>query len=1034
MTKGKKTTRLSKVAREFNVGISTIVDYLKKKGVEMDSNPNTKVSADLYDILLEEFSSDIDAKKESEKLSLSKLKSKKDAVSINDVEEGDEEREDEENEASSSDEILIKDVSGSSKQEAPATESPKEEPAKEEPAKEKPAPKQAEAKEEEPKKTDKEGKVKVVGKIDLDAVGKKPKEAAAETQKQKTESESSKPSKAPKESKEPSTPKPEKKTQEPKEAEAKAQKSDEGSSKKDIKVVGKIDLETSEKKPKQEGAKPTPKKKEAPKKAEAPKEKAAPKPKPKAKAKEAPKETPKEEKPAKEQEQKEETLFKSEVKRLSGPTVVGKIDLPVEKKKDKKKQPVASSSDSANARKKKKRRRISKEKVDVNDNKAKKKPPQRKDDAKKKDFKQDPRKKKKRPVRPEVNEEDVQKQIKDTLARLTNKGKSKGSKHRRDKREAVSQRQQEEMQRQEQDKQTLKVTEFISVNELANMMDVPANQVIATCMNLGLLVSINQRLDAETMALVADEFNYEVDFISVEVQEAINEEEDKEEDLESRPPIVTVMGHVDHGKTSLLDHIRSANVIAGEAGGITQHIGAYKVTLENGKQITFLDTPGHEAFTAMRARGAQITDLAIIVVAADDNVMPQTIEAINHASAAGVPIVFAINKIDKPGANPEKIKEKLANMNYMVEEWGGKYQSHDISAKQGLHIDELLEKVLLEAELLELKANPNKKAQGTVIESSLDVGRGYLATVLVQSGTMKIGDIVLAGGHYGHAKAMFNERGQRIEEAGPAMPVQILGLNGAPQAGDKFNIMESDKEAKDIAIKRQQLQREQSMRSQKHITLDEIGRRIAIGNFQEVNIVVKGDVDGSIEALSDSLIKLSNEEIQVNIIHKGVGQISESDVLLAAASNAIIIGFQVRPSIGARRLAEKEEIDIRLYSIIYDAINELRDAMEGMLSPEIKEEIIGTAEVRETFKIKKVGTVAGCMVTEGKIQRTAKVRVIREGIVIYTGELGSLKRFHDDAKEVHTGLECGLNVENFNDIKVGDNIEGFREIEIKKTL
>ncbi len=1020
MTKGKKTTRLSKVAREFNVGISTIVDYLKKKGVEMDSNPNTKVSADLYDILLEEFSSDIDAKKESEKLSLSKLKSKKESVSINDVEEGEEESEEEENDTSSTDEILIKDVSGSSKQEV-------SEPEKEEKAE---APEEAQPKKEEPVSEEKDEKLKVVGKIDLDSVGKKPKEKPAEPKEKPAEPKEQKTESQPqKASKESTKPKPEKKTAEPKE-----EKKEEVPPKKDIKVVGKIDLETQEKKPKQEAEKSTPKKKkEAPKKPEAPKEKPAHKPKAKETPKADKKEKPKEKEQTPEQEQKEEKLFKSEVKKLSGPTVVGKIDLPVEKKKDKKKQPVASSSDSPNTRKKKKRRRISKEKVDVNDNNGKKKPPQ-KDDSKKKDFKQDRRKKKKRPIRPEVSEEDVQKQIKDTLARLTNKGKSKGSKHRREKRDAVSQRQQEEMERQEQEKQTLKVTEFVSVNELANMMDVPANQVIATCMNLGLLVSINQRLDAETMALVADEFNYDVEFISVEVQEAINEEEDKEEDMESRPPIVTVMGHVDHGKTSLLDHIRSANVIAGEAGGITQHIGAYKVTLENGKQITFLDTPGHEAFTAMRARGAQITDLAIIVVAADDNVMPQTVEAINHASAAGVPIVFAINKIDKPGANPEKIKEELANMNYLVESWGGKYQSHDISAKQGLHIDELLEKVLLEAELLELKANPHKKAQGTVIESSLDVGRGYLATVLVQTGSMKIGDIVLAGGYFGHAKAMFNERGQRIEEAGPAMPVQILGLNGAPQAGDKFNIMESDKEAKEIATKRQQLQREQSMRSQKHITLDEIGRRIAIGNFQEVNIVVKGDVDGSIEALSDSLIKLSNEEIQVNIIHKGVGQISESDVLLAAASNAIIIGFQVRPSVGARRLAEKEEIDIRLYSIIYDAINELRDAMEGMLSPDIKEEIIGNAEVRETFKIKKVGTVAGCMVTEGKIQRTAKVRVIREGIVIYTGELGSLKRFQDDAKEVNTGLECGLNVENFNDIKVGDNIEAYREIEIKKTL
>ncbi|PLX15363.1 MAG: translation initiation factor IF-2, partial [Marinilabiliales bacterium] len=676
-------------------------------------------------------------------------------------------------------------------------------------------------------------------------------------------------------------------------------------------------------------------------------------------------------------------------------------------------------------------KRIHKDRVDVAKGTEGKKPQEKRTDNREQ-FKS--KKKKKKQLRPEISEEDVQKQIKDTLARLTTKGKSKGAKHRRDKRDAISQKQQEEIEKQEADKQILKVTEFVSVNELATMMDVPATDVISVCMNLGLLVSINQRLDAETMALVADEFNYKVEFISVEVQEAIKEEEDNEEDLLPRPPIVTVMGHVDHGKTSLLDYVRKANVIAGEAGGITQHIGAYSVELDNGKTITFLDTPGHEAFTAMRARGAQVTDIAIIVVSADDNVMPQTVEAINHASAAGVPIVFAINKIDKPGANPEKIKEELANMNYLVEEWGGKYQSQDISAKQGTNIEQLLEKVLLEAEMLDLKANPNKKALGTVIESELDKGRGYMSTILVEAGTLEIGDVVLAGSYFGHAKAMYNERGKRIEIAGPATPVQILGLNGAPQAGDKFNIMESDKEAREVANKREQLQREQSMRTQKHITLDEIGRRIAIGNFQEINIVVKGDVDGSIEALSDSLIKLSTEEIQVNIIHKGVGQISESDVLLAAASNAIIIGFQVRPSMNARKLAEKEEIDIRLYSVIYDAINEVKDAMEGMLSPDIKEEIVSTVEVREIFKVKKVGTIAGCMVKEGKINRNTKIRVIREGIVIYTGVLGSLKRFKDDVKEVASGYECGLNIENFNDIKVGDIVEGYNEVEVKKKL
>ena len=554
-------------------------------------------------------------------------------------------------------------------------------------------------------------------------------------------------------------------------------------------------------------------------------------------------------------------------------------------------------------------------------------------------------------------------------------------------------------------------------------------------MSLGLFVSINQRLDAETINIVADEFGYSVEFVSVEIQEAIDEEEeDSEENLQSRPPIVTVMGHVDHGKTSLLDSIRKTNVIAGEAGGITQHIGAYNVKLADGRTITFLDTPGHEAFTAMRARGAQVTDIAIIIIAADDSVMPQTVEAINHASAAGVPIVFAINKIDKPGANPDKIREELANMNFLVEEWGGKYQCQEIAAKKGLHIEDLLEKVLLEAELLDLKANPHRKAVGSIIESSLDKGRGYVATVLVQNGTLKVGDIMLAGQYFGHIKAMFNERGEKLEKAGPSEPALILGLNGAPQAGDKFNIMSDDKEARLLANKREQLQREQGLRTQKHITLDEIGRRIAIGNFQELNVIVKGDVDGSIEALADSLIKLSTDEIQVNIIHKAVGQITEGDVLLAAASNAIIVGFQVRPSMGARKLAEKEQIDIRLYSVIYQAIEELKSAMEGMLSPEIKEEVIATVEVLETFKISKVGTIAGCIVREGKITRTAKIRIIRDGIVIHTGALGSLKRFKDDVKEVAKGFECGLNIENYNDIQVNDMIEAYQEVEVKKTL
>ena len=619
------------------------------------------------------------------------------------------------------------------------------------------------------------------------------------------------------------------------------------------------------------------------------------------------------------------------------------------------------------------------------------------------------------------------------MARLTAKGpKFKTAKHRRDKREAVSARLNEEIERQEQEKSVLKVTEFVTVSELATMMNVSVNDVITVCMNLGLMVSINQRLDAEALVIVAEEFGFKVEFVSVEIQEAIDTEVDKEEDLVPRPPIVTVMGHVDHGKTSLLDNIRKTNVIAGEAGGITQHIGAYSVTLDDGRKITFLDTPGHEAFTAMRARGAKITDVAIIIVAADDNVMPQTVEAINHAAAAQVPIVFAINKIDKPGANPERIKEELAAMNYLVEDWGGKYQCQEISAKQGINLDKLLEKVLLEAEFLDLKANPNRKAQGAVIESTLDKGRGYVATVLVQNGTLHVGDIMLSGTHTGRVKAMFNERGTRIKEAPPSTPVLVLGLNGAPQAGDTFNVMDDERSARDIANKREQLQRMQGLRTQKHITLDEIGRRIAIGNFKELNIIIKGDVDGSIEAMADSLIKLSKEEVEVNVIHKAVGPISESDVLLAAASNAVIVGFQVRPSAAARKLAEKEEIEIRLYSIIYDAINDIKDAIEGMLAPVMKEEIVCSVEVMEVFKISKVGTVAGCLVREGKITRNTNVRVIRDGIVVYTGKLGSLKRFKDDVKEVTSGLECGLNIENYNDIHIGDIIEGYEQVETKK--
>ena len=675
---------------------------------------------------------------------------------------------------------------------------------------------------------------------------------------------------------------------------------------------------------------------------------------------------------------------------------------------------------------KKKRERIKKdgkERVDLNKEKQKVEKGSKKKDNK---FK---------PVHKEVDEDAVHRQIKETYARMVEgKGKTKSSKYRREKRDIVSQRLTEEQERQEQESTVLKLTEFVTVNELAVMMNVPAIKVIEACMNLGLMVSINQRLDAEALVVVAEEFGFTVEFVTVDLQDAIKPDDDRPEDLKPRPPIVTVMGHVDHGKTSLLDYIRKSNVIAGEAGGITQHIGAYNVELPDGRHISFLDTPGHEAFTAMRARGAKITDVAIIIVAADDAVMPQTIEAINHAVAANVPMVFAISKIDKSGANPEKIREQLANMNYLVEDWGGKYQCQEIDAKHGTNIDKLLEKVLLEADMLELKANPDKNAHGTVIESSLDKGRGYVATVLIQGGTLNIGDLVLSGSYTGRVKAMFNERGQRITSAGPAMPVLVLGLNGAPTAGETFNVMNDEKEAREIANKREQLLRMQGIKARKHITLEEIGRRIAIGNFKELNIIVKGDVDGSIEALSDSLLKLSTEEVHVNVIHKAVGAISESDVLLAAASNAIIVGFQVRPSTGARKLAEQEEIEIRLYSIIYDAINEVKDGIEGMLAPEQKENITATVEVREIFKISKVGTVAGCMVKEGKITRNSKVRIIRDGIVIYTGHLGSLKRFKDDVKEVSSGYDCGLNIENFNDMKVGDIVEAYEIVEIKRKL
>ncbi len=802
------------------------------------------------------------------------------------------------------------------------------------------------------------------------------------------------------------------------------------------KILGKIDLG---------GKKPEPAKAEEPAKREEPKreepkpqpvveepKREEPKPQPKV---EEPKPQPKVEKPAPApapvaEEPKRDSVYRPQVEQLGGPKILGTMD-------------VSNMVPGG----KHKRKRLDKEKVDINKagnkgNKPEKggnkgsnngggnnaQQPNANNNKKQKKQKQQP----KPIVRPEVSDEEVQKQIKDTLARLTAKGtKSKGAKYRKEKREEVRERMNEEMEREQMERSVLKVTEFVTVSELATMMNVSPMEVISACMNLGLMVSINQRLDAEALVVVAEEFGFSVEFVSVEIQEAIETDVDSEEDLVPRPPIVTVMGHVDHGKTSLLDNIRKTNVTAGEAGGITQHIGAYSVEL-NGQKITFLDTPGHEAFTAMRARGAKMTDVAIIIVAADDSVMPQTVEAINHASAAGVPMVFAINKIDKPQANPDHIKEQLSQMNYLVEDWGGKYQSQEVSAKKGMNLDKLLEKVLLEAEMLELKANPNRKASGAVIESMLDKGRGYVATIMVQNGTLRVGDVLLSGTYTGRVKAMFDENGQKVTEAGPSTPVQVLGLNGAPQAGDSFNVMEDDRSAREIANKREQLQRMQGIMTQKHVTLDEIGRRIAIGSFKELNIIVKGDVDGSVEAMSGSLIKLSKESVQVNVIHSAVGQISESDVLLAAASNAIIVGFQVRPSAAARKAAEKEQIDIRLYSIIYDAINEIKDAIEGMLEPVMKEEIVCSTEVLETFKISKVGTVAGCIVREGKMQRNTPIRVIRDGIVIYTGKLGSLRRFKDDVKEVTVGQDCGLNIESYNDVRVGDIIEGYEQVEVKR--
>lgn len=974
--------RLNKVTRNLNVGLSTVVEFLQKKGFSAEANPNTKISDEEYELLVKEFNKDKNLKLESEKISQERHhKEKKTSVAVEGYE----------NQPKKVEEIKIEipedykpKVVVKGKLDLETLEKKKVEPKiVMEEEKEIPAGIEEDLEEE---------NVEIVladEEVDLNATEEKndlPEDVEIEAEIE-SESETESENKEIEENtaiKELDVEKTGELGESPETEEINGDEIFRLTKPRieQVKLIGKIDLSDINL-----STRPKKKTKEEKKKERAEKERI---------------------------EKEKKAALAAKRKTVQEETKVEKRDKPILTKK--------ADLDEA---KKKKRNRIKREKIDIE----KGVPPVVLKNS------ENPRLKLRKPVsKSEVSEEDVQKQIKETLARLTNKGQKKGAKYRREKRDAVSQRQSEQHEMEVQESKVIKITEFVTANDLANMMNVPVVRIISTCMAIGIMVSINQRLDAETINIVAGEFGYKTEYVSAEVVEAITEEKDNEEDLVQRPPIVTVMGHVDHGKTSLLDNIRNTNVIAGEAGGITQHIGAYNVELADGRKITFLDTPGHEAFTAMRARGASVTDIAIIIVAADDNVMPQTIEAINHAAAAGVPMIFAINKIDKPGANPEKIKETLAGMNYLVEEWGGKYQSQDISAKRGDGVQELLEKVLLEAELLELKANPKRRAVGSVIESSLDKGRGYVVTMLVKNGTLKMGDVILAGTHHGRVKAMFNERNQRITEAGPSEPVLILGLNGAPQAGDVIHVMETEQEAREIATKREQLQREQGLRTQKLLTLDDIGRRIAIGNFQQLNVIVKGDVDGSVEALSDSLIRLSTEQIQVNVIHKGVGQISESDVILAAASDAIIVGFQVRPSQPARKLAEKEGVEIRLYSIIYDAIAEVKSAMEGMLSPEIKEEIVANVEIREIFKITKVGTVAGCMVKEGKIKRNNKIRIIRDGIVIYTGELGSLKRFKDDVKEVAQGYECGLNIHNFNDIKIGDIVESFEEIEIKQTL
>ncbi len=977
MSEEVKNIRLSKAAREFNVGTSTIVEFLAKKGENIDPSPNTKLTPEQYAMVVKEYQGEKEVKKNADQLGNIAFKGKTITV---DTTEKPKAPEEEEEIVSIKSNILPK---TEVKEEKPKAEKPKEE-----------KPKVEQPKAEKPKDDSVKDAIKlnVVGKIDLDG-GKK-----GNGQPQNANKKEEKP-----QPKQPKEEKPEPPAQ-----------------------------------PVQQ-VKPEQPKKEKPAKPVQP-------------------EKPVAVQPEKQEQQPENNdsdvnFISIKVKKLEGPKILDKIELPVEHRGGKNK-PVATSGDDKKD-KKKKRKRIGNGPVNPNEVAGADRPKSNKDGKQQgqggkpqgqggkpgKDEKRgkDRFKKGKQPIfeeKPELSDEEIKKQIKETLARLEPMGKSKTSKHRREKRHNIQNELEEERMHEMEEQKVLKVTEFVTANELATMMNIPVTKVISTCMSLGMFVSINQRLDAEILQVVAEEFGFKVEFQSLDVQEAIAEtdEPDNPEDLVPRAPVVTVMGHVDHGKTKLLDFIRSTNVVAGEAGGITQHIGAYEVKTSTGKKITFLDTPGHEAFTAMRARGAKITDVAIIVIAADDNVMPQTVEAINHAHAANVPIVFAINKIDKPTADPQKIYRQLADMNILVEEWGGKVQSQEISAKQGIGVEELLEKVLLEAEMLDLKGNPNRLAKGTVIESALDKGRGYVAKILVQEGTLHVGDMVLAGTTYGKVKAMFNERNQALKEAGPSTPLLLLGLNGAPQAGDNFNVMTDEREVKTIANRRQQLQREMGIRTQKHITLDEIGRRIAIGDFKELNIIVKADVDGSVEALSDSLLKLSTEEVQVNIIHKSVGAISEADIMLASASNAIIVGFNVRPTMQARKIAEREQIDIRLYSIIYTAIEEIKAAIEGMLSPEIQEVVTCNIEIREVFHISKVGNIAGCMVLDGKVNRQTKIRLIRDGIVVHTGTLGSLKRFKDDVKEVSAGFECGLNIENFNDIKVGDIIEGYTEKEVSRKL